>query len=89
MKERNNVSKTDFKALDAIPDESIDYSEIPELDDKFFEKAIRIKQKKQSLNVRYDSEIIDYFKNHIGKGYQTLMNAILKTYVHHAKRKEI
>jgi uncharacterized protein (DUF4415 family) len=36
---------------------------------------------KQSLTIRYDAEVVDYFKNIVGKGYQSKMNAILKAYV--------
>jgi hypothetical protein len=37
----NEIKKihSDLKRLDAMKDEDIDYSEIPELDESFFEKA--------------------------------------------------
>ena len=81
MKEKGNVSKTNSNALKTLGDDTIDYSDIPELDDDFFKEAVYVPPRKQSLNVRYDYEVIDYFKNHVGKGYQTLMNAVLKKYV--------
>ena len=31
--------KTDWEKLDAMQDEDIDYSDIPELDEKFFKEA--------------------------------------------------
>ena len=34
-------SKTDWARLDAMKDEDIDTSDIPELDDDFFERATR------------------------------------------------
>ena len=35
----NNTSLTDWAALEAMTDEEIDYSDIPPLTEKFFEKA--------------------------------------------------
>jgi len=38
-KNLNNISRTNWQALDSISDEDIDYSDIPPLTDEFFEKA--------------------------------------------------
>ncbi len=35
---------------------------------------------KATLNMRIDQDVLDYFRS-TGKGYQTLINAILKSYV--------
>ncbi len=35
----NNTSRTNWAALEAMPDEEIDYSDIPPLTEDFFEKA--------------------------------------------------
>ena len=81
-------SFTDWDRVDRMTDDEIDYSDIPELDDEFFKNAKLIEpQIKQSLTVRYDPEVIDYFRNVVGKGYQSKMNSILKTYVRHQKAK--
>ena len=59
----------------------IDYSDIPETNTKFWKKTkIMLPQKKKLLTLRLDSEIIDWFKEE-GKGYQTKINAVLKSYV--------
>ena len=74
-------SKTDWKAFDALKDADIDYSDNPELDDAFFKNATLIlPQKKQSITLRLDPEILDFFKAK-GPCYQTRMNSVLKTYV--------
>ncbi len=39
MKEKRKNSKTDYKRLDSMKDKDIDYSDIEELDDKFWAKA--------------------------------------------------
>ena len=38
-KNLNNISRTNWQALDSMSDENIDYSDIPPLTDEFFEKA--------------------------------------------------
>ena len=40
MSEEPIKSKTDLDRIDRMKDEDIDYSDIPELDDEFFTKAI-------------------------------------------------
>lgn len=64
-----------------MPDEDIDYTDIPPLDEEFFKRAtIRMPKRKQAISLRLDPEVIQYFKRQ-GKGYQTRMNAVLKAYV--------
>lgn len=87
MRKNRKPTKSNLKALDQLQDKDIDYSDIPELDDKFFKEAARVTpEHKLSLTVRYDKEVIDYFKQVVGRGYQSKMNAILKAYVRHAKK---
>jgi uncharacterized protein (DUF4415 family) len=76
-----------------MKDEDIDFSDIPPLDDSFFTKAlVELPLRKDSITIRIDHNVLQWFK-HQGKGYQTLINAILKAYVdahhknnHHKKR---
>jgi uncharacterized protein (DUF4415 family) len=57
------------------------YSEIPETDAEFWAHAdIHIPRKKEMITLRLDPEVLEYFKSS-GGGYQTKMNAILKSYV--------
>lgn len=87
MRESKEPTKSDLSKIDALPERHIDYSDIPELTDDFWENARLAKPpKKRALTVRYDTEIIDYFKSHIGQGYQSKMNAILKAYIEYEKR---
>jgi uncharacterized protein (DUF4415 family) len=59
----------------------IDYSDIPETDADFWKNAeVHLPKKKQSLTIRIDPEVLAWFQEQ-GKGYQTKINAILKTYV--------
>ncbi len=76
------ITEEDIKRIDAIRDEDIDFSDIPELDENFFKNAKVIKfipKPKKAISLRVDEKILDWFKAQ-GRGYQTLMNAVLHTY---------
>jgi len=52
----------------------------------FWEKAtVRLPQSKQQITLRLDPDVIGWFKR-TGKGYQSRMGAVLRSYVE-AKRK--
>jgi uncharacterized protein (DUF4415 family) len=72
-------------ALAAMPDDQIDTSDIPEVTDfSGFQRGRFYKPVKQSLTLRVDADLIDWFKRHSGpggKGYQSKMNAALRRYV--------
>ena len=77
-------SETDFARLDAMGDDEIDFSDLPEVTPEMFAKAIvreglKPVTRKTQLTLRLDSEVLAWFKAH-GKGYQTKMNAVLKAY---------
>lgn len=60
---------------------NMDYLDIPETDANFWAHAdIHIPRKKEMITLRLDPYVIEYFKG-AGSGYQTKMNAILKSYV--------
>ena len=66
-----------------MKDADIDYSEIPELDAAFFKKAqLFMPKNKDTITLRIDHDVLEWFKNQ-GKGYQTKINAVLKTFVRH------
>ncbi len=72
--------KSDLERIDAMSDEEIDYSDIPELDDAFFKEArVVIPPGKKQLTIRLDEDVLEWLKNQ-GPGYQTRINAILRTY---------
>jgi uncharacterized protein (DUF4415 family) len=72
---------SDLHRLRNLKDEEIDYSDIPELDEAFFEKAVIVlPQPKASVSIRLDQEVLDWFKSQ-GKGYQTRINALLRAYM--------
>lgn len=71
-----------LEELAELPDEDIDYSDIPELDEEWFNKATIVlpEERKAHVTVRFDPDIIAFFKRG-GRGYQTRMNAVLRAYV--------
>jgi uncharacterized protein (DUF4415 family) len=72
--------KSDLARLDALRDEDIDYSDIPELDESFFERAtVQWPAHKRQLTIRLDEDLLDWLKDQ-GPGYQTRINAILRAY---------
>ncbi len=72
--------KAELKALAEMPDNEIDYSDIPPLDEEFWKRAVRnpfYKPTKTHASVRIDSDVMAWLKSQ-GKGYQTRINAILR-----------
>jgi uncharacterized protein (DUF4415 family) len=72
--------KARLKALAEKPDNEIDCSDIPELDDNFWKNAVRnpfYRPTKTSTTVRIDSDVLAWYKRQ-GKGYQTKINATLR-----------
>jgi uncharacterized protein (DUF4415 family) len=75
-------SRTDWKGLRKLEDREIDFSDIPETDEKFWENAavMVIPKAKTHLSLRLDEDVVDWFRRQ-GPGYQTRMNAVLRSYV--------
>ena len=81
------VSKKRLKEIEAMPDEDIDYSDIPETDEAFWEKAeLRMPEPKKAVYLRLDQDLLDWLR-HQGPGYQTRINAILRSYMEAHKSK--
>jgi uncharacterized protein (DUF4415 family) len=73
--------KTEIAALNAMTDETIDYSDIPPLSETFWQNAKPnpfYQPAKKVTTVRVDSDVLLWLKSK-GKGYQARMNAILRT----------
>jgi|KNS12BottometaT_FD_k123_87285_3 uncharacterized protein (DUF4415 family) len=66
-----------LREIDAIPDEEIDTSDIPELDEDFWQNAKMIVPENY---LRVDSETLEWFKVH-ARDYEADINAILRNYV--------
>lgn len=74
------MTKEQWKKFHEMQDEDIDTSDIPELDKTYWSNAkIVIPPHKKAISLRVDEDILSWFKEH-GKGYQSLMNAVLRSY---------
>ncbi|NMF59087.1 BrnA antitoxin family protein [Pseudanabaena yagii] len=81
-----NISRKRLEEIQNIPDEEIDTSDIPELDDQFWANAKMVTPiTKQAVSIRLDSDILEWFKSQ-GKGYQSTINNVLRTYVNHQQK---
>ena len=79
-------SRTDWVRVDALREQEIDYSEIPELGDDFFKSAVlRMPEPKAIVTLRLDRDVLEWFKKQ-GPRYQTRINALLRAYVEAMKR---
>ncbi len=79
-------SKTDWKRIDAMRDEAIDYSDIPKQGKEFFAEAVLWPGNKRQITLRLDPDVLAFFRKH-GKGYQTAINAVLRKYMELRKQR--
>jgi len=80
-----NKSLTNWARLDALKDEEIDLSEIPEITPEMFARAVARRglkpvASKTQVTLRLDSDVLAWFKTQ-GRGYQTRINSLLKAYM--------
>lgn len=78
LSEIKPTPQTEIEALQALKDEEIDYSDIPETDEAFWKGAKLVAPAKKQVSMRLDTDVIDWLKSVQPKGYQTLANAILR-----------
>lgn len=71
--------------LAKVKDEDIDFGDIAELDEAFWNEAQRVEpDRTQHVTLRVKKSVLDYFKAG-GRGYQTRINAVLESYVRSRK----
>jgi len=76
-----DAQKAELDALAAMPDSTIDTSDMPPMTD--FSEGLRgafFRPIKKPLSLRLDADIIDWFRQS-GEGYQSRINAALREYV--------
>ena len=77
------IVKNRLAEVKAIPDDEIDTSDIPEMDEKFFATAKLVMPpgaSKKAVSMRVDEDVFDWFKAQ-GKGHLSRMNAVLRAYM--------
>ncbi len=87
----SGIDETDYKRLEAMKDEDIDFSDIPEVPPEMFARGIvrrglkPVKRKKQ-LTLRVDGDVVEWYQRQ-GPGYQTRINSLLRAYMEEHRRK--
>ena len=81
-------SRTNYKRINKLSDSNIDYSDIPETDEEFWSDAeVLFPIKKIHVSIRLDDDIIAWFKQ-FGRGYQSKINAVLRSYIYNMRKKQ-
>ena len=76
--------RAELAALEALPDDQIDTTDIPEvLDWSNAKRGAYYRPLKQQITLRLDSDIVAWFKSQTegGKGYQTAINRVLREHL--------
>lgn len=69
-----------LEQIAALSDSEIDYTDIPELDEAFWENAVIVEPEgTQQITLRVKKSVVEAYKA-TGKGYQTRMNSALESY---------
>jgi uncharacterized protein (DUF4415 family) len=80
--QKAQLSDIEEARLASLSDQDIDYSDIEELDDEFWEKTqIVSPDLTQPITLRVKQSVLQYFMGNGKKGYQSRMNAVLESYV--------
>jgi uncharacterized protein (DUF4415 family) len=86
LRELQKKSKTDWKRLARMTPEEIERNAASDIDDftndpEFWKNARLVYPvPKDKISLRLDRDILEHFKKK-GRGYQSLINAILKAYI--------
>ena len=83
----SEVLQAELAALEAMPDDTIDTSDIAPVSDwSGARRGMLYRPVKQQLSLRLDADVVAWFKD-AGDGYQTRINRALREYVEsHSKR---
>ena len=78
-------SRSDWKRVNALKDDRIDFSDTPELTPEMFARAVVRRglepvPRKEQLTIRVDSDVLEWYRKQ-GPGYQTRINALLRAYM--------
>jgi uncharacterized protein (DUF4415 family) len=84
--------KTDWARVKAMTEEEIDAAarsdpDAQPTDFEFWKDAVLVFPSKQLVCIRIDRDVLDWFRSQ-GRGYQTRMNAVLRSYMQAHARSE-
>jgi uncharacterized protein (DUF4415 family) len=75
------ISRARLAEIAAMPDDEIDFSDIPELTEKFWQNAVPnpfYKPVKKQVTLRIDADILAWLRQQGKDGYQSRLNAVLR-----------
>jgi uncharacterized protein (DUF4415 family) len=75
----NNSSETNWAMVDSLTDETMDRTELPPLDDSFFDRATWRMPQPVAVTVHIDPDLLAWFKAQ-GDEYEQRMAAALRIY---------
>ncbi len=81
--------QSQIQALEALPDDQIDTTDVPEtLDWSDAKRGAFYRPVKQQITLRIDADLIAWFKAHAhgGRGYQTDINRALREHLQRTTR---
>ncbi|MBW4615021.1 MAG: hypothetical protein KME21_17445 [Desmonostoc vinosum HA7617-LM4] len=89
----SEASQTDGERIDAMPDEAIDLSDIPEVTEEQMKRAVLrvngkpVERSQRQMNLLLDAFIVEYFEAKAGEqGVQGLINQVLAEYIYNSDR---
>jgi uncharacterized protein (DUF4415 family) len=90
-KDKPRKGKTDWEALDRLSDEEIaaavaDDPDAAPLDVDWSDAELNIPPSKKAISIRLDEDVVEFFRQ-TGSGYQTRINAVLRHFMEHSRRK--
>ena len=83
--------KTDWDRVRNLTDEEVERAAREDPDWKYdldidWSKAVLVvPMQKKAVSIRLDEDVLDFFKSE-GRGYQTRINQVLRTYMEHRKK---
>ena len=78
--------ESELQRLAARPEEEVELSEVPELDEAFFREAEWRPPIKQPVTIRLDADVLEWFRSQ-GPGYQTRINRLLRRFMEAQQRR--
>jgi uncharacterized protein (DUF4415 family) len=78
---KTQISRARLAEIAAMPDDEIDFSDIPELTEKFWQNAVPnpfYKPVKKQVTLRIDADILAWLRQQGQEGYQSRLNAVLR-----------
>ena len=86
-KKLTKEQQDEIRSIQAMPDENIDYSDIPQVTDWSMGVVGRFyRPVKETVTIRLDADVLDWLKQG-GRGYQTRVNKILRAVMEQQRKK--